>query len=410
MSKPVFILGGAQTDFARAWSRDGRDLADIARDALEGALADARLEPEAVQSIHVGNAFAELQRGQAHLSSLPASLFPEWIGVPAMRHEAACASGSLAVLAAMAEIEAGRYDCVLVLGVEEERNTPGTVASENMNAAAWVGHEPMPGRFMWPRVFGALSEVYAQRHGLESELLHAVARKNFDQARRNLRAQTRGWTFGPGSFGDDNTANPEIEPGVRRNQCAQITDGGAAVVLASAEFAAAHAKRRGLRLAGLPQILGWGHRSADLPFQTKLDRAPEQGLLFPHVAQAFGDALRRAGLASVRQLDGLEVHDCFAMTEVLLVEHAGLSAPGGAAAAYARGEFALGGAFPVNPSGGLIGGGHPVGATGVRMLLDAVQQVRGAAGGYQVEGARRFGTYNIGGAFGTVCSFVVGSA
>jgi acetyl-CoA C-acetyltransferase len=181
-------------------------------------------------------------------------------------------------------------------------------------------------------------------------------------------------------------------------------------VLASAEFAAAHAKRRGLRLAGLPQILGWGHRSADLPFQTKLDRAPEQGLLFPHVAQAFGDALRRAGLASVRQLDGLEVHDCFAMTEVLLVEHAGLTAPGGAAAAYARGEFALGGAFPVNPSGGLIGGGHPVGATGVRMLLDAVQQVRGAAGGYQVEGARRFGTYNIGGAFGTVCSFVVGSA
>jgi acetyl-CoA acetyltransferase len=90
----------------------------------------------AIASIHVGNAFGELQRQQAHLGAMVAQVVPELWGVPAMRHEGACASSSLGVLSAMAEIEAGRYDCVLVLGVEEFKNLPGNVASQNQNAAA----------------------------------------------------------------------------------------------------------------------------------------------------------------------------------------------------------------------------------------------------------------------------------
>ncbi len=408
MPAPVFILGSYQTDFAKPWARNGQDIADLVREAVLGVLDAGRLDARQIESIHVANAFAELQRGQAHLGAMPATVLPELIGVPSMRHEAACASGSVATLAAMSEIEAHRYDCVLVLGAEEERNTSGDQASVNMNAAGWVGHEPMPGRYLWPRVFGELSQEYERRYGLQPELVNAIAENNFRNARRNPNAQTRSWAFRAGSFADDDEANPQIEPGVRRNQCSQITDGAAALVLASADFAQRHARRLGIALDDLPRILGWGHRSAELSFRSKLDRADPDGPLFPHVAAAMGDALRRAGCADIHALDGIELHDCFAMTEILLIEHAGLAAPGQTHRLMERGDIAFGGRFPVNPSGGLIGGGHPVGATGVRMLADAERQVRGAAGDYQVEGARRFGTFNLGGAFGTVCSFVVG--
>ena len=410
MSKAVFILGSYQSDFSRPWAREGKDISDICREAIHGVLAAARLETGAIQSIHVGNAFAELQRRQAHLGAMPASVIPELIGVPAMRHEAACASGSIATLSAMAEIEAGRYDCVLVLGAEEERNTSGDEASINMNAAAWVGHEPMPGRFMWPHVFGALNHEYERRYGLEPSLLNEIAKINISNARRNPYAQTRKWAFTPESFTDDDAANPEIEPGVRRNQCTQITDGAAAVILASSEFAARYASERALNLGELPRILGWGHRTADLPFRPKLERSRLGGYMFQHVADAMNDALRRSSSADIHALDGIELHDCFSMTELLLIEHAGLAAPGQGHRLFENGDVAMTGRFPVNPSGGLIGGGHPVGATGVRMLADAVRQVTHTAGDYQVEGAKRFGTLNIGGAFGTACSFVVGVA
>lgn len=114
MPEPTYILGGHQTDFARVWSRQGQDLSDMMRESTEGALAAAGLDASSIESIHVGNAFAELQRAQAHLGAMVAAVVPALWGVPAMRHEGACASASLAVLAAMAEIESGRYDCILV--------------------------------------------------------------------------------------------------------------------------------------------------------------------------------------------------------------------------------------------------------------------------------------------------------
>ncbi|MBC7705076.1 MAG: thiolase domain-containing protein, partial [Rhodoferax sp.] len=113
MTEPVFILGGYQTDFAKVWLRHGQDLSDMTREATLGALAACSLDAASIDSIHVGNAFGELQRQQAHLGSMVAQMVPELWGVPAMRHEGACASSSLGVLTAMAEIEAGRYDCVL---------------------------------------------------------------------------------------------------------------------------------------------------------------------------------------------------------------------------------------------------------------------------------------------------------
>lgn len=174
-----------------------------------------------------------------------------------------------------------------------------------------------------------------------------------------------------------------------------------------APFAQRHSTRLGRTLDQLPRIAGWGHRNAGISYASKLARSHGEPLMFPHLRQAIDDAWRRAGIAGVDALDAIETHDCFTMTEYLALDHFGFDAPGMAWRAIERGDIAPGGRVPVNPSGGLIGGGHPVGATGARLLLDAARQVTGRAGDMQVSGARRVGTLNIGGSCATVASFVV---
>lgn len=407
MSTPVYILGGYQTDFAKAWSRVGQDISDMTRDTVQGTLAACALDPTAVQSIHVGNAFGELQRQQAHLGAMVAQVEPALWGVPAMRHEAACASSSMAVLAAMAEIEAGRYDCVLVLGVEEFKNTSGNQASVNQNAAAWQGHEGFDCTYMWPAAFGKVAQEYERRYGLDRRHLNRIAEINYTNARSNPLAQTRNWKFDPLSFTDDDEANPLIEPGTRRQDCGQITDGGCGVVLASARFAQEWARHHGRGMDSLARIAGWGHRTAGLRVLDKFERSRDQAYVFPHLRQALEDAWRRAGVQGVQAMDGIETHDCFTTTEYVAIDHLGLTPPGQSWQAVEDGTIAPGGRCPVNMSGGLIGCGHPVGATGARMLHDAARQVTGQAQAQQIEGARRVQTLNIGGSCATVASFVV---
>jgi len=407
MTTSTHILGGYQTDFAKVWSRNGQDLSDMTREATLGALAASGLGASAIESIHVGNAFGELQRQQAHLGAMVAQVVPELWGVPAMRHEGACASSSLAVLTAMAEIEAGRYDCVLVLGVEEFKNLPGDQASANQNAAAWQGHEDIDCTFMWPAAFGLLAAEYERRYGLDRQYLNRIAELNYGNARRNPLAQTRKWQFDALSFTDDDRANPVVEPGSRRQDCGQITDGACAVVLASAQFAREHAKRSGTTLQALPRIAGWGHRNAGLRLKDKLERSKDAPYVFPHVRQTIEDAWRRAGVPGIEAMDGVETHDCFTTTEYMAIDHLGLTPPGQSWQAVEDGSIERDGRCPVNMSGGLIGCGHPVGATGARMLLDAARQVSGQAGECQIEGAKRLQTLNIGGSCATVVSFVV---
>src|SRR6201995_395703 len=120
----VWIAGSYQSDFARNYAREGLEISDMIAAAVNGTLTSAGLEPEDVQSIHVGNAFGQLFTGQGQLGAMPATVRPALWGVPAARHEAACASGSIAILAAASELAAGHYDVALVLGVEQERNVP----------------------------------------------------------------------------------------------------------------------------------------------------------------------------------------------------------------------------------------------------------------------------------------------
>ncbi len=404
---PVYILGGHQTDFAVHAERAGLDLFALMRETVLGALADSHVEASAIESGHVGNFVGELFCGQGQLGGMLSAIDPGLYGTPAARHEAACASGSIAALAAMAEIESGRYDCVLVTGVELERNVPGAVAARHLGAAAWVGAEAADATYLWPHMFSLVGEEYERRYGLRYEHLARIAEINIDNARRNPLAQTRGWHFPPGSFSQDDTANPVIEGMVRRQDCGQVTDGAAAVVLAGFDFAQAWAARRGVALDSVPRISGWGHRTAHLRLAEKLERARHSPLVFPHVREAIDGAFRRAGIADVSQLDGIETHDCFTTTEYMAIDHLGITPPGESWRAIEDGTIARGGALPINPSGGLIGAGHPVGATGVRMLLDAARQVSGRAGDMQVEDAHRFATLNVGGSATTVVSFIV---
>ena len=142
----------------------------------------------------------------------------------------------------------------------------------------------------------------------------------------------------------------------------------------------------------------------------KVQRSAHEPLVLPHVHQAITEAFARAGVDDVNAVDGIETHDCFSMTEYMAIDHFGITAPGESWKAVEDGTIAHDGPLPINPSGGLIGLGHPVGATGVRMLWDAAKQVTGRAGDYQVEGASTFATLNVGGSATTVVSFVVGTS
>ena len=409
MTGPVYVLGGTQTDFARNWAREGLEIADVLRETVEGGLAAARLEARDVEVGHVGNFAAELFCRQGHLGGLLAAAHPDLAGVPAARHEGACASGSLALLAAMADLESGRYGLAAVLGIEQMRNVPGEQAAQYIGGPAmWSGHECGEVRFPWPHTFSLLGDEYERRYGLDDAHLARIAEINFANGRRNPNAQTRRWTFGERSFTADDDANPVIEGRIRKQDCGQITDGAAIVFLADGRRAARYAAAHGLSLEDLPRIRGWGHRTAPITYEAKVRASAGQPYVFPEVRRAITDAFRRAGLRGVEDLDGIETHDCFTTTEYMAIDHFGITPPGQSWRAIESGDIEVGGRIPVNPSGGLIGAGHPVGATGVRMALDCFRQVTGTAGDYQVDGARSFATLNIGGSGTTVVSLVIG--
>ncbi|OFE18090.1 acetyl-CoA acetyltransferase [Humibacillus sp. DSM 29435] len=400
----VWVLGGYQSDFARNLAREGRDVSDLTREVVDGTLGSAGLDGSQIDVVHVGNAFGQLFTGQGQLGAMPATVRPDLWGVPASRHEAACASGSIAILAAMADLRAGNYDSALVLGVEVEKTVASEAAAGYLAAAAWVGREGEGATFVWPHLFSDIADEYDRRYGLDDAHLRAIATLNLANARRNPNAQTRGWTV-PDLADADDATNPVVEGRLRRFDCSQVTDGGAGVVLVSDAWRRDHPSAA---VAPLARVTGWGHRTVGLGLRQKLDRDRDDPYVLPHVRAAVADAWRRAGV-DLDDLDGLETHDCFTPSEYLAIDHIGLTGPGESWKAIENGDIEIGGRLPINPSGGLIGGGHPVGASGVRMLLDAVRQVSGTAGDYQVDGARTFGTLNFGGSTATTVSLVVGA-
>ena len=288
---------------------------------------------------------------------------------------------------------------------------PGDQAARTQQAAAWVGHETDGVDFIWPATFDRIADEYDRRFGLDDTHLRAIGELNLTNAKRNPLAQTRSWRFDEHSFGTDDRSNPPVAGRLRRNDCTQISDGGAGLVLVSDRWLTERSGPAPERIAHLAL------RSARDASNARREAARfsaaggvEPGpYVMGHVRRAITDAHGRAGIAGIGDVDCVETHDCMTPSEYLAIDHLGITAPGESWKAIEDGRIGRDGLIPVNPGGGLIGGGHPVGATGVRMLFDAAKQVSGTAGDYQVNGASRAQTLNIGGSTATTVSFVVES-
>src|ERR1700689_3364164 len=234
---PVYVLGGAQTDFARNWSKEGKHFVAMMREATLAALEATKIEPREVETAHVGNFAAELYAKQGHIGAFFLEIDPTFSGLPTSRHEAACASGSIALIAASAEIEAERYDLSCVVGVEQMKTVDSTTGGDYLGTAAWYEREAKGIEFPFPKLFGKLGDEYDKRYGLKDEHLAGISAINYANAKLNPNAQTRTWFMNYDHACSTGPFNAHIGGRIKLTDCSQVTDGAAAVILASADFA-----------------------------------------------------------------------------------------------------------------------------------------------------------------------------
>jgi acetyl-CoA acetyltransferase len=406
----VFILGGGRTDFKRNLKKEGKTIRHVIAEAGKKAIEDAKIDPGEIQAAAVGNFNAGQFTKQLHLGAFIPEVDPKLHGIPTMHTEAACASGALSVLLGAQWIAGGFHDAVLVVGAEQQKTMSSVDGSDVLGAAAdYHVEKPEYGDFMFPKVFGKIAEIYIQKYGASPDDLAAVAYKNYAHARLNPMAQMREANLTYSDASQVSEKNPSVAPPLRVSDCSQITDGAAALVLVSGKFLEQH----GLDKSKYPRLLGFGHTTDFLALEKK--DAPT----FSTARKAAEKAFKMANLKP-RDMSGAEVHDCFSITEIVAYEILGLAEPGkgaelaksGATALpQVRGEHVSGKIdfeIPVNAGGGLIGDGHPVGATGVRQVYEAYQQLTNQAGARQVPNAKRYLTFNMGGSLTTSVAMIWG--
>ncbi|MHC4265697.1 MAG: acetyl-CoA acetyltransferase [Planctomycetota bacterium] len=404
----VFILGGYQTDFARNWSRENKNLIAMMREAYQGSLETTSIQPNDIDAAFVGNFASELFCMQAHLGAFFIDFDPCFSGLPTARFEAACASSSVATLSAMAHIQAGIYDLICLIGVEQMKTVSPVEGGAFLGTAAWYEKEAEGIEFPFPKLFGKLGDEYDKRYGIDDKYLSRIAAINYDNAKKNPNAQTRNWFMNFEHAKTIGAYNSIVGGRIKVTDCSQITDGGVCLYLASEKFTTNYAKKIGIEINDIPKILGWGHTTAPIEFAKKVRDSAESEYVLPFTQKAIADAYKRAGLKNCWDLNAIETHDCFTTSEYMAIDHFGLTEPGQSWKAIEDGIIEMDGKLPINPSGGLIGCGHPVGATGARQLLDAYKQVAGIAFDYQIPGAQKVAALNIGGTATTNVCFIVG--
>ncbi len=410
----VYVLGGAQTDFERNWKKEGKGMIALLREVISDGLAQVSLSFDNVKLLNkdnriacfIGNFLAEKFVNQSHLGAFLTEVSDAFYGVPAMRCEAACASSSAAIDAARCSIRAGECDVAIVVGCELMKTVDSNTCGDFLGLAAYCEKEASGIVLPFPKLFGRLADETLNKYPDldEKRYMDALARisvKNYANAKRNPLAQTRKWFM---SFEQASTrgtpTNPLTGGRLAVSDCSQVTDGACLLVLCSEAFM----RERGIR--GKPELVGYGHRNAPLLFSKKMDESRSSDYLLPWTRQTVLDAYRRSAL-SVDDMDVFETHDCFTSSEYAAISAFGLTKPGEEYQAVESGLIAFDGAKPINPSGGLIGCGHPVGASGARMMLDLYKQLTGTAGAYQVKGARNGMMLNFGGSATTNYAFVL---
>lgn len=420
MSEKVYVLGGEQTDFQRNWTKEGKHFVSMMREVMDDALEKVgitydeikKLNKENKVAVFVGNFDAEQYTNQGHLGAFLTEVNPAFNGVPGARYEAACASGSVALDAAVTHIRAEDYDLAIVLGIEVMKTVSSSVGGDFLGTAAYYEKEAKGVQFPFPKLFGKLADVILERYELKEDrfmdALAEISRINYANAKRNPKAQTRSWFMNKEhAMARGGANNMAVGGRLCITDCSQVTDGAAVTILASKDYAKDYAKKHGKKIDDIPRIKGWGHRVAPITFEAKKNESVGDKYILPWTRQTVKDAYKRADL-DVKDIDVFETHDCFTSSEYAAISAFGISEPGKEHIAIEEGTIDFGGKKPINPSGGLIGVGHPVGASGVRMLLDLHKQVTGTAGDYQVKGAKNGLMLNIGGSATTNMVFIVG--
>lgn len=329
--------------------------------AVREALADARLSWPQVPLAVVGSAAIGMAAGRVMLRHLGST------GFEVMQVENASASGSTAFRTACLQVAAGEHDVALAVGVDK--------FGDGRRASSKDGLQPLSPTAAIPLVkFALLTRQLMQDHGLSETDLARVAVKNHGNASLNPHAQ-----FRKTRTLEQVLASPRIAGALTGLMCTPRGEGAAAVIVASA----AGLERLGLDRRRAVRVLASVSSSERLADDLPAGVPPIVDLV-RHSAQA---ALQQAGLPA-SALDLIELHDAFSIEELVYAEAIGACAPGDAAGALARGDWAIGGRCAVNASGGLIGMGHPLGPTGIGQIAEIVRQLRGEATGRQHPGAR----------------------
>ncbi len=406
--EPVYILGGGRTDFKRNLKKEGKTIRDLIVEAGRKAIADAKIDPAEIEAAAVGNFNAGQFTKQLHLGAFVPEIDPKLHGIPTMHTEAACASGALSVVLGAQWVMGGFHDAVLVVGAEQQKTMSSLDGSDVLGAAAdYHIEKPEYGDFMFPKLFGKIAQIYIDKYGASEKELAWVAYKNYAHARLNPLAQMRDADLTYDHASQVSEKNPSVAPPLKVSDCSQITDGAAALVSAK------YLKQHDIDKSKLPRLLGFGLATDYLALEKK--DAPT----FSTARKAAKKAFDMAGLKP-RDMNGAEVHDCFSITEICAYEILGLAEEGKGAELAMSGATALpqvrnekvSGKFdfeiPVNAGGGLIGDGHPVGATGVRQVVEAYQQLTTQAGERQIENCKKFLTFNMGGSLTTSAAMIWG--
>ncbi|MBN1447431.1 MAG: thiolase domain-containing protein [Bacteroidetes bacterium] len=381
--KDVAIIGIGMLKWGELWEKSIRDLCvEAALNCIEDAGVDH------IDSMAIGSMSSGLFTGQEHL----ASMIPDYLGqryLPAVRVESACASGGLAVRNAFLEVASGMSEIALAVGVEKMTDVNGGMATYALATAADQDFEAFHG-VTFPGLYAMLARAHMQHYGTTREQLAQVAVKNHANGTRNPNAQF------PFAVTREQVINSVLvaDP-LTLLDCSPITDGAAAVLLAPVEVA------HRLGRHPLTVITGIGHATDSIALVDRPDM-----LHLGAVAHAAQRALAMAG-KTIQDVDFAEVHDCFTIAEIMVMEAMGVVPPGQGGPATLDGMTALDGSFPINPSGGLKSKGHPVGATGVAQLCEAVMQLRGTAGERQINNARTALTQNMGGSGGSSVVHIV---
>ncbi len=385
--RDVAVIGVGCTEFGEHWGTSFRDLF-VNAGAL--ALEDAGVTGEKIDALYVGNMSAGRFVEQEHIGALIA----DYAGlasnnVPSTRVEAACASGGLAFRQAVIAVASGMEDIVVAAGVEKMTDV-GTGASVDMLASAadreWEGFAGAT----FPGLYAMIATDYMHRYPLTREQLAQVAVKNHENGARNPIAQFQNRITVDTVLNSSLVADP-----LRLFDCSPITDGAAAVVVVPLE--------RAREFTDSPvRVLASAQASDTIALHDRRDISTMDATI-----AAGRRAFAQAGLTH-KDIGMVEVHDCFTIAEICAIEDLGFCKKGEAGKLTADGATALNGEIPVNTSGGLKACGHPVGATGIKQIYEIVSQLRGEAGGRQVDGEIGM-AHNVGGTGATVVVHILGA-